>query len=122
MYCAGFKEFTTISECLRLNSILSYLDGPLEDLLMEDMDVVLARIHQCMITYCLKIGQALCDVAPFGTLLESILAHANIFPICVSDPLLCGVEYLNYFSWWGRMIISNFFSISPTSVSSLPLH
>ena len=79
---AGFDEFLSITERLKMNSILSYLDGPLEDLLAEDMDGVLARIHQCAITYRLKIGRALCDVAPFGCLLESIQEHGHIFPVC----------------------------------------
>jgi hypothetical protein len=85
MYRAAFDEFVAISESLRVNTILGYLDGPLEDLLTEDMDAVLARIHQCAIGYRLRIGRGLCDVAPFGTLVESILAHEHLFPVRESD-------------------------------------
>jgi len=83
MYHAGFGEFASIAECLKDHSILGYLDGPLEDLLTENIDHVLARIHQCAISYRLKIGRALCDVAPFGPLLESIQVHGCIFPVRV---------------------------------------
>jgi hypothetical protein len=88
VYLAGFMEFVAMAERLKGHPILGYLDGPLEDLLTGDMDGVLARIHQCAISYHLRIGCALCDIAPFGSLLESINAHGHIFPVRVSKPLL----------------------------------
>jgi hypothetical protein len=87
VYRAGFDEFIALAERLKDNAILGYLDGPLEDLLTEDIDLALARIHQCAISYRLKIGRASCDIAPFGTLLASIQEHGHLFPVHVSHPL-----------------------------------
>ena len=121
LYHATFDEFVAMAERLRDHSILGYLDGPLEDLLTGEMDSVLARIHQCAIGYRLRIGRALCDVAPFGGLLESIQAHGHIFPVRISN-YLCWFQYLNCFSWRERMTEYISFSISLTSVSSLLIH
>jgi hypothetical protein len=87
IYRVGFDEFVGMAERLRVNPILQYLDGPLEDLLTGDMDNVLARIHRCAIGYRLRIGRALCDIPPFGGLLQSIQDHGHIFPVRVSDHL-----------------------------------
>jgi hypothetical protein len=119
MYHAAFDEFVAISESLRVNSILGYLDGPLEDLLTEDMDAVLAQIHQCAISYHLQIGRGLCDVAPFGTLVESILAHEHLFPVCESDIPFHLVRYLNHFSWLERTTRYISFTTLQTSPLSL---
>jgi hypothetical protein len=91
MYSAGFQEFTAMADCLRLDSILGYLDGPLHDVLTEDMDGVLARIQQCAIGYRLRIGRGLCDMAPFGSLLEAIHANQHLFPVCASDYPVCHI-------------------------------
>lgn len=85
MFRAGFDEFVAMAEGLRTDNILSYLDGPLHDSLTGDMDGVLARIHQCAIMYRIKVGRELCDIAPFGSLLQSILNHGHIFPVSAPD-------------------------------------
>jgi hypothetical protein len=117
MYRAGFDEFISLAERLKDNEILGYLDGPLEDLLTEEMDLALARIHQCAISYRLQIGRALCDVAPFGTLLASIQEHSHLFPVRVSCPL-SPMRFLKSASWLERVTEFDFFNISPTSTSS----
>jgi hypothetical protein len=121
MHRTGFDEFIALAEKLKLNTILEHLDGHLEDFLMEDMDGVLARIYQCAISYRLRIGRALCDVAPFGALLESIQMHDHLFPVRVFHHLN-QAQHLNPCRRQERMTGSTSFNISPISVSSLWIH